>query len=334
MKIVYMGTPEIAADVLKRVIELSKTEDIEIVGVYTQPDKPVGRKQILTPPAVKVLAEENGLPVFQPKRIKRPKAVETLKALSPDLILVTAYGQLLSQEILDIPPMGCINMHASLLPAYRGAAPIQWVIVNGETQTGVTAMQMDIGMDTGDMLLKRSIAIEDTDTADTLYDKLSVEGAEVIEEVLRKLLKGEKLERIPQNHEEATYAPIITKEDGLLDWNKTAGNIDCAVRGFASWPGTYSFLSVGNDAEAKKCSILKVRCLTKEESASFEEEGAALSNGSILPSLMSGKHPRMLVKCAEGWVEICQLQLVGKKAMETEAFLRGMHEKPISFTAL
>ncbi len=324
MKVVYMGTPEIAASVLEKVIDLSKTEDIELQAVFTQPDKPVGRKQIMTPPAVKVLAEANGIPVYQPKRIKRPRWVELLKELSPDLILVTAYGQILSQEILDIPPMGCINMHASLLPKYRGAAPIQWVIVNGEEKTGVTAMQMDAGMDTGDMLITREVVIEKTDNCDTLYDKLSEEGALLIEEVLRKLLKGETLPRTPQCHEEATYASMITREHGLIDWNKSAEAIECMNRGFYGWPGTYSFLSFGDGKETKKCSILKV---------SFPEDiqTECTQAGAILPEYLGSKHPRLIVCCGEGLLEIESLQMVGKKAMDTEAFLRGMREMPVSF---
>lgn len=324
MKVVYMGTPEIAASVLAKVIELSKTEDIELQAVFTQPDKPVGRKQIMTPPAVKVMAEAAGIPVYQPKRIKRPRWVEILKELSPDLILVTAYGQILSQEILDIPPMGCINMHASLLPKYRGAAPIQWVIVNGEEKTGVTAMQMDAGMDTGDMIITREVSVEKTDNCDTLYEKLSVEGALLIEEVLKKLLKGETLPRIPQNHEEATYASMITREHGLIDWNKSAEAIECMNRGFFGWPGTYSFLHFEGSEETKKCSVLKV---------SFPEniQTDCQEIGKILPEYLTGKHPRLIVVTGEGLLEIRSLQMVGKKAMETEAFLRGMREMPDRF---
>ena len=325
MRIVYMGTPEIAAGVLREVIDLSKERDLEIVGVYTQPDKPVGRRQILTPSPVKVLALENGLDVYQPVRIKRPKPTEVLRSLQPDLILVTAFGQILSQEILDIPPLGCINMHASLLPEYRGAAPIQWSIVDGKQETGVTAMQMDAGIDTGDMILRERVAIEPEETADTLYDKLTLAGARVIREVLERLLRGEELLRTPQDPEKATYAAMIKKEDGCILWNSPAHRIDCQVRGFAGWPGTYSFLRSGEDREGAKCGILKVR-LPRD----VEDQG--LETGCVYSKLLEGKHPRLVVQTGDGPLEITMLQPSCKKAMETEAYLRGTRELPSRFT--
>lgn len=305
MRIVYMGTPEIAASVLQAVHELP----VEIVGVWTQPDKPVGRKQVLTAPPVKVLAEQYGIPVYQPQRIRRKEEVQRLRDLKPDLILVTAYGQILSEEILSIPPLGCINMHASLLPRYRGAAPIQWAIVNGEKETGVTAMMMDQGVDTGDMLLGRSVAIEAEETAQSLYQKLALEGSLLIQEVVRRLLAGETLPREKQPEEQATYAPVIQKEDGLVDWSQSAQQIERKVRGFAQWPGVYTHL------DGKKLTILEAHVLA--ETADLQKPGTVLEEG------LQGKHPRLLVQTGQGILEVKQLQLQGKKVMAAEAFLRG-----------
>ena len=313
-----MGTPEIASGVLETVLSMRADHpEIELVGVFTQPDKPVGRKQIMTPPPVKVTAEKAGIPVFQPKRIKRPSQVEILRELGPDLILVTAYGQILSQEILDIPALGCINMHASLLPKYRGAAPINWVIVNGETVTGVTAMRMDAGMDTGDMLMSREVQIAADETADTLYQKLTEEGSALIRDVMEKLLAGEELVRVPQHHEEATYAPIISKEDGLIDWTVSAHAVDCRVRGFLGWPGAYSFL------DDKKCTIMKSKVVAETCGEAWIPEALSLRSGEAVPVLLTGKRPRLVIRCGKDFLEILELQLQGKKAMDAGAFLRG-----------
>jgi len=289
---------------------------VEIVGVWTQPDKPVGRKQVLTPPPVKVLAEQYGIPVYQPERIKRKAAVAELEALKPDLILVTAYGQLLSEKILNIPTLGCINMHASLLPKYRGAAPIQWAIVNGEKETGVTAMMMDKGMDTGDMLIKRTVTIAKDDTAETLYDKLAEEGGVLIKEVVSRLLAGETLPREKQNDEEATYAPIIQKEDGLIDWNRSAQQIEQMVRGFYSWPCAYTSL------DDKKLTVLKAHVLGEDERLALNGD-LEIEAGSVLAAGLAGKRKKLLVHTGDGVLQIDQLQLQGKKAMEADAFLRG-----------
>ena len=312
-----MGTPGIAADVLRKLLQMGG--NVEIVGVFTQPDKPVGRKQVLTPSAVKELAVSEGIPVFQPRRIKKEKPVAQLKELAPDLIVVTAYGQILSQEILDIPPLGCINMHASLLPAYRGAAPIQWAIVNGETMTGVTAMQMDKGMDTGDILLQKEVAIDPEETEETLLKKLSAAGADLIGEVVEKLLRGETLPRIRQDEALATYAPIIVKEDGLVDWKKPAAVIDRKVRGFHEWPGAYTFF------EGKKLTILEASVLSEEAGP---QARISLSAGTLIAEEAAKKKPRFLVRTGEGILEIRRLQLQGKKEMAAADFLRGIRQIP------
>lgn len=308
-----MGTPDIAADVLKELLGMKEIS--EIVGVFTQPDKPVGRKQILTPSPVKELALSEGIPVFQPRRIKREKPVAELKALDPDLIIVTAYGQILSEEILNIPPMGCINMHASLLPKYRGAAPIQWSIVRGEKMTGVTAMQMDKGMDTGDILLQKEVEICPDETEESLLQKLSLAGRGLIREVVEKLAEGQSLPREKQEESKATYAPIIVKEDGLIDWTKSAGDIDRMVRGFHVWPGAYTSF------EGKKLTIL-------ESGISAETKDTAPEAGSIDPKAAAGKKPRFLVQTGDGVLEIRKLQLQGKKAMASADFLRGVRQIP------
>lgn len=327
MNIVFMGTPEIAKAVLEKVLETGKTnEAIRVSAVFTQPDKPVGRKQILTKPPVKELAEEWGIPVYQPRRIKREKWVSLLKELAPDLILVAAFGQILSKEILDIPQFGCLNLHTSLLPKYRGAAPIQWVIVKGETKTGVTLMQMDPGMDTGDILWQEEVAIEDRETADTLYEKLSRTAADMAAKAVLHLENGGTFGPVKQREEDATYAPIIQKEDGRIDWSKGAKIVDCQVRGFAGWPGAFSYLN------GKKLTVMEARVVSDEEvtAAGFAaaDELEQMEDGAILAAPAALKHPRFIVKSKEACVEILRLQLEGKKPMDHEAFLRGMKDLP------
>ncbi|MBO6158627.1 MAG: methionyl-tRNA formyltransferase [Firmicutes bacterium] len=317
LRIVFMGTPDIAREGLEKLLSLP----VEIVGVFTQPDKPVGRKQILTPPPVKALAEEKGIPVYQPKRIKREKWVRILKELAPDLVLVTAYGQILSQEILDIPRLGCINMHASLLPKLRGAAPIQWAIANGDALTGVTAMQMDAGMDTGAILDQRTVPISDDDTEESLYRKLSQEGADLICQIVQRILSGEKLIPVPQDENQVTYAPMISKEDGLINWEMDAGSIDCRVRGFHSWPQAYTFL------DGKKLSVLSAAVISDETLQS-------LKPGEIDIEAASAKRPRLLVGCGNQALQILSLQLQGKKPMAAADFLRGQRNIPASFDAV
>ena len=304
MKVVFMGTPDFAAEILKALRQCP----VELQAIFTQPDRPVGRRQVMTPPAVKVLAEEYGLPVYQPERIKRVRWVEELRSLAPDLIVVAAYGQILSREILDIPPLGCINIHGSLLPRYRGAAPIQWCIANGEEKTGVTAMQMNEGMDTGDMLLKREVPIAADETAESLFRKLADEGALLIREVVERLLAGEVLPREKQDEAQATYAPILKKEDGLIDWSRPAKEISCRIRGFYPWPGSYTYW------QGQKLLI--------EEACPLEEEGEG-EPGAVQPGLSGGKQTRLLVQTGKGLLQIKRLQPQGKKSMEAEAFLRG-----------
>ena len=237
MRIIFMGTPEFAVPSLKALIE---SED-KVIAVVTQPDKPKGRGLEVVPPPTKVLAEKHGISVLQPQKIKTEEFFNELQKFNPDLICVVAYGKLLPKNILDMPPHGCINVHASLLPKYRGAAPINWAIIRGEKVTGITTMKMDVGMDTGDMLLKREVQIDDEDNGETLSEKLSHVGAELLIDTIRLLKKGE-LQPIPQDHSQATYTPMLEKEHGKIDWEKPAEEIRNLIRGTLPWPGAYTTL--------------------------------------------------------------------------------------------
>jgi methionyl-tRNA formyltransferase len=301
MRIVFMGTPEFAVPSLKALIE---SED-EVVAVVTQPDKPKGRGLEVTSPPTKVLAEKHGIPVFQPQKIKTEEFFNELKKFSPDLICVAAYGKILPKNILELPPYGCINVHASLLPKYRGAAPINWAIIRGEKVTGITTMKMDEGMDTGDMLLKREIPIDDEDTGETLSEKLSHVGALLLIETIR-LLKEGKLTPIPQDHSQATYAPMLKKEDGNIEWKKPAEDIRNLIRGTLPWPGAYTTL------DGKLLKIYKAR----------------VSEGSGKPGeVIKSEFGILRVATGKGALDILELQIEGGKRLKTEEFLRGRRIK-------
>ena len=298
MRIVFMGTPEFAVPCLQKLIDLGH----EVTGVFTQPDKPQGRKMILTPPPVKQLALENGLTVYQPVKMRDGTALEMIKEANPDLAIVVAYGKILPKEILDYPKYGCINIHASLLPKLRGAAPIQWSVINGCKTTGVTSMQMDEGLDTGDMLIKGEIAIGENDTAGEMHEKLSVLGAEILEKTIDSLLKNE-LKPEKQNHDEFTYAPMLSKELSPIDWNCSAQEIHNKIRGLSPWPSANAKLN-GKTVKIHK-SVLA--------------DGKGKSAGEIVES---GK--RLVVACGDlNCIEILTLQAEGKKAMSASDFLRG-----------
>jgi len=256
-------------------------------------------------PPTKVLAERHGVPVLQPQKIKTEEFFNELKKLSPDLICVAAYGKILPKNILDLPPHGCINVHASILPKYRGAAPINWAIIRGEKVTGITTMKMDEGMDTGDMLLKKEIPIEDEDTGETLSQKLSYIGAELLIETL-KLLKEGKLNPIPQDHSQATYAPMLKKEDGKIDWNKSAEEIRNLIRGALPWPGAYTTL------DGKLLKIYKAR--TGEGTGN---PGEVIQSDSGILRVATGR----------GALDILELQIEGGKRLKAEEFLKGRRIK-------
>lgn len=292
-----MGTPEFALETLRGLMDAG----VQLVGVYTQPDRPKGRGNKLTPPPVKELAIAHGLPVYQPVKLRNPQAVEELKLLQPDLIVVVAYGQILPQAVLDIPRYGCINVHASLLPKYRGAAPINKAIIDGEAKTGVTTMRMDVGLDTGDMLIKRSLAIGPEETAGQLHDRLAPLGREAMDETLRQLCAG-TLVAHKQDDSQTCYAPLMKKEDGLIDWTLPARQIHNLVRGLDPWPGAYTHLNG---------ETLKIAATSVEPG-----EGVA---GAVVAANQQGVH----VACGEGVLRIGELQLPGKRRMGAGDFLRG-----------
>lgn len=298
MRVVFMGTPEFAVPCLQKLIDCGH----EVTGVFTQPDKPQGRKMILTPPPVKVLAEANGIKVYQPTKMKDGTALEMLREADPELCIVVAYGKILPKEILEYPKYGCINIHASLLPKLRGAAPIQWSIINGFDKTGVTSMQMDEGLDTGDMLIMRDIEIGENMTAGELHDELSQLGAAVLEETVNALLKDE-LKPEKQNHEEFTYASMLSKDLSPIDWNCSAKDIHNKIRGLSPWPS----------ANAK----LNGKTVKIHRSILAPEKGTYA--GQIVET---GK--RLVVCCGDmNCIEILNLQAEGKKAMSAADFMRG-----------
>ena len=237
IRTVFMGTPEFALATLEGLLDFG----LDVVAAYTQPDRPSGRGKKLTSPPVKVLAEARGIPVFQPLKLRAPEVVAQLQALAPDLIVVVAYGQILPKSVLEIPRHGCINVHASLLPRYRGAAPINKAIVDGESETGITTMLMDVGLDTGDMLVKLATPIGPFETAGELHDRLALLGREAIEETLRRLCAG-TLAPQQQDDSLSCYAPMLKKEDGRIDWSRSAVEIHNQVRGLDPWPGAYTTL--------------------------------------------------------------------------------------------
>ena len=299
MKIVFMGTPDFAVLALRKLHEAGH----EILLVVTQPDKPKGRSKLYLPSPVKEEAMRLGVEVFQPDRIKKEENIEVLKKYPADVFVVAAFGQILSKEILEMPRYGCINIHASLLPMYRGAAPIQWAILNGEKKSGVTIMQMDEGLDTGDMLLSGEVAIEDTDTADSLHDKLSELGADLIVDALAKLEKGE-ITAVPQPEGPLFYAKMIKKEDGALDFNESAESLALKVRAFWSWPATFALL---NDNFVKVCS------------AYYVDDESGMNPGDVCRV----EKDAIYVQTGKGQLVITNIQIQGKKAMPVKDFLLG-----------
>ena len=236
-RIIFMGTPDFSVPALQALINGPD----EVVAVVSQPDRPKGRGKKMAATPTKIVAEASGIPVLQPTKIRTEEFADTLRSFDPDLIVVAAYGRILPSSILDLPPLGCINIHGSLLPRHRGAAPIQWAILAGDSEAGVTIMQMDVGMDTGAMLLPASVPVTDDETAGGLFDKLSKLGGKALLEALN-LLRNDNLPPIEQDHSLATEAPPLKKEDGCIDWNKSAREIHCLIRGMDPWPTAYSFL--------------------------------------------------------------------------------------------
>jgi len=301
-----MGTPEFAVPSLQQLLD---GED-RIVGVMTQPDQPSGRGMAMHAPPVKVLAESRGIPVCQPTRLRVPGVLEQLQAWQPDLIVVAAYGKILPNAILDLPPLGCINVHASLLPKYRGAGPIQWAIACGETETGITIMRISERMDSGDIFLQKAVPIAPDDTGGSLHDKLSRLGAEVLEEALG-LLKHDQVVARPQNEADATYAPLIKKEDGRVDWSREAVVIERHIRAFNPWPSAYT------TANGK---LLKIFAAQVESHV----HQSAVAPGTIIEITPVG----LVVVTGTGALTLTEVQLEGKKRLSIEEFLRGYPLSP------
>lgn len=297
-RVIFMGTPEFAVPCLAAL-----HEQCEVIGVVTQPDKPRGRGQKLAPSPVKVWAVEHGLAVFQPEKIKTEEFTAQLESMKPELMVVVAFGQILSQRILDIPKYGCINVHASLLPRYRGAAPMQWCVIHGEKKTGITTMFMDAGLDTGDMLLKKELPIGPDMTLENVHDSLMAMGADVLMETLEQLSAG-TLVRTPQAGE-SNYAPMLTKETGHIDWSKPAQEIHNLVRGLNSWPGAFTELG------GRKYKIWMTRMTGKTAQA---EPGTVVK---------ADKKEGLLVAAGDELLEIAELQAPGKKKMRAADYLNG-----------
>jgi methionyl-tRNA formyltransferase len=303
MRVLFLGTPEFAVPALDALASASH----EILAVYTQPDRPKGRGGQLASSPVKEAAIRLRLPIFQPERIRRPENVAALGALGPDVIVVVGYGQIIPQAIIDIPRHGILNVHASLLPKYRGAAPIQWALANGEPETGVAIMRIDAGLDTGDMLLKWSTPILPDETAPELSARLATAGASLLIEALMQVEAGSAA-YTPQNDAEASYAPILKKEDGRVDWSRDARTVYNRLRGFTPWPGAYSSF------RSRTLHIVR---------AAVHASGAPGVPGTLHP-----EKRRLLVACGENTaLEILDLQLEGKKRMSAADFLNGYSVK-------
>lgn len=296
MRIVFMGTPDFAVPSLQALIDAGH----DVCAVYTQPDKPQGRKQILTAPPVKTLALEHDIPVFQPNTLKNEDEQARLRELAPEVIIVVAYGKLLPKAVLDIPPRGCINVHGSLLPRWRGAAPIQWAVIAGDEMAGVTTMQMAEGLDTGDMLLTYETKVGEKETAGELFDRLAQSGAELLTETLVKL---DEITPRPQDDAQSCYAHMLDKQMAVIDWSKSAHEIDCLIRGLNPWP-------------------IALTTLSGERLKVFAAEKAA-GNGEPGTVLEADPKKGLTVACGEGALKLTEIQLVGGKRMKATDFLRG-----------
>ncbi len=299
MKIVFMGTPDFAVPALEALVKGGH----QVIAAVTQPDKPKGRGKGMAMPPVKEKAMEFAIPVYQPAKVREEGFFRQMRELSPEVIVVAAFGQILPKAILDLPQYGCINIHASLLPKYRGAAPIQWAIINGEKETGVTTMMMDAGLDTGDMLEKTVVPIEEEETAQSLSDKLSAAGGSLILSTLKKVEEG-TLTRMPQRDEESCYAKILQKTLGRIDWNREAKLIERLIRGLNPWPSAYTTLN------GKSLKLWKAKALLEEYPGEAGQVVKAVGN-------------ELLIKTGKGTLKAEALQLEGKKRMEADAFLRG-----------
>ena len=301
MKVVFMGTPDFSVGTLEALVEAG----YEITGVVTQPDKPKGRGKQMMPTPVKEAAEKHGLPVYQPRRVRDAEAIEEIRKMEPDVIVVVAFGQIIPKEILDMPKYGCINVHASLLPKYRGSAPVQWAVLNGDTETGVSIMQMDEGLDTGDVLVCEKIAIGPEETSGELFDRVTAVGARVLCEAVPALEAG-TLRPQPQQHENATLAPMLDKELAEFRLTDTAAHIHNWVRGMNPWPMAWFVTAGGKKVKVTECRV-------------------AASNGEAPGTVLSTKP--LTVACADGAVQLLHVVPEGKKPMDGTSFAAGLRLK-------
>ena len=319
LRVIFMGTPDLSCASLEK---LAGNKRFQLTAVVTQPDKPSGRDLKLTPSPVKVLAEKLNLPVLQPLKARDELFINCLREFKPDLIVVVAYGQILPPVLLSLPAFGCVNVHTSLLPKYRGAAPIQWAIANGDSETGVTIMQMDAGLDTGPVLTARHIPILTTDDSQSLHDRLALLGAELLVETIPDYVSG-KIQPQPQPASGSSYAARIKKEDGRIDWGRPAWEIWNRLRAFTPWPGAFTYLpasTTGTTAPAKRLLLKICRAEPADGSGSPGEILAANKNGII-------------IACGQGALRIIELQREGGKRMTAEAFLTGYSLQPgVSFS--
>lgn len=316
MNIVFMGTPDFAVSALEAIIEAGH----RVKAVVTQPDKPKGRGKEIQMTPVKECAAAHGIPVFQPIRVKDAEAVETLRKYNADIFVVAAFGQILSEEILNMPKYGCVNIHASLLPKYRGSAPIQWAIINGETVSGVTIMQMDKGIDTGDMLMKSEVAIDPGETGDSLHDKLAQAGARLIVEALPKIESGD-ITPVKQNDADSCYAKMLQKSMSRIDWYQSAESLDRLIRGLISWPGASTVY------RGKALKIWEEQ-VTPQEELKGKAAAAGAGNKDAEPgTVICVEKEAFYVQTSEGILKISAVQPEGKKRMAVKDFLLGYQVK-------
>jgi methionyl-tRNA formyltransferase len=301
MRIVFMGTPDFAVPALQKLIETQ-----QVVGVVTQPDRPAGRGRQPTPPPVKVAAKAAGIPVYQPKSLRSEEAAAPLREWQPEMIVVAAFGQILKPHVLDLPPLGCINVHASLLPRWRGAAPIQYALLAGDTTTGVSLMRMEVGLDTGPVYVQEAIPIAAEETAASLHDKLAQLGADMVGEHLAGIATG-TLTATPQNEAESTYATLISKEDGRLDWGQTSEELERRIRAMTPWPGAFTFW------QGQSLKVIRARVMDGRLPAG--DPGEVVAVGDV---------PVVLTQ--NGGLALQEIQLAGKRAMTIADFLRGRSE--------
>ena len=305
LKVLFMGTPDFAATILEEILKA-----YPVLGVVTQPDKPKGRAKELAFSPVKELAMKHDLPVYQPNKAKEPEFLEQLEKLQPDVIVVAAFGQILPKALLDIPKYGCINVHASLLPKYRGAAPIQYSVIDGEKETGITIMYMDVGIDTGDIILQDIVPIAPDETGGSLFDKMAIQGSASIIRALRQIEAGEAT-RIPQDNEKANYVKMISKEMGKLDFAKSAVQLERLIRGLNPWPSAYTFL----EGKSLKLWLAEAEEVTESQEPKFKD----FAPGTVAEV----RDDSLVIMTGEGLLVVKELQLEGKKRMPADAFLRG-----------